>query len=293
MVAGVVGIVLALLASLAWGVSDFLGGMAAGSARLIFVLVGSQLAGLLLLAPVLAIGAAPPPHDPRLLLGVAAGVLAVGELGLIYTALRRGPAIVMAQIAALGAVLAVAIGIVGGDHLDLLIAVGLVLALAGTAAASWAPSATRLQRRDALIGYALAGAAAIGAGSVLTLLDAASRAGALWAAGALRVGGAVTAMVALACAPAARRVARTQLARAHGLLAMIVAVGVSDAVADLAFASAARHGQLSVVAVLASLYPVATIGLGAIVLRERPARVQLLGAALALGGVAVLGAATH
>jgi drug/metabolite transporter (DMT)-like permease len=188
MVASVVGIVLALLASLAWGVSDFLGGMAAGSARLIFVLVGG---------------------------------------------------------------------------------------------------------RDALIGYALAGTAAIGVGSVLTLLDAASRAGALWAAGALRVGGAVTAMVALACAPVPRRVARAQLARAHRLLAMIVAVGVSDAVADLACASAARRGQLSVVAVLASLYPVATIGLGAIVLRERPARVQLLGAALALGGVAVLGAATH
>jgi drug/metabolite transporter (DMT)-like permease len=288
------GIVLALLASLAWGVSDFLGGISAGSVRLMFVLVGSQLAGLVLLAPVVAIGAPPLPHDPRLLFGVAAGALAVGELGLIYAALRRGPAIVMAQIAGLGAVLPVVVGIVGGDRIDLLIAVGLTCALAGTAGATWSPSATRAPRGEALVGYGLALAAAVGAGTVLTLLDKASAAGALWAVGAVRVGGVFTALAALVLAPGARRALRVRLViDRRALVGMIAAVGLGDAIADLAFAGAARHGALSVVAVLASLYPVSTIALGAIVLRQRPARVQLLGAALALGGVAVLASVTR
>lgn len=288
------GIVLALLASLAWGVSDFLGGLSAASVRMLFVLVGSQLAGLVLVAPVLAISGPSLPHDPRLLFGVAAGVLAVGELGLIYEALRRGPAIVMAQIAGLGAVLPVVVGIVGGDRIDLLIAVGLVCALAGTAGAAWSPSATRPPRREALIGYALALAAAVGAGTVLTLLDRASAAGALWAVGAVRIGGVLTALVALASMPAARRALRVRLViDRRAVVGMIAAVGLGDAIADLAFAGAARDGALSVVAVLASLYPVSTIALGAIVLRQRPARIQVLGAVLALGGVAVLASVTR
>ena len=69
---------------------------------------------------------------------------------------------------------------------------------------------------------------------------------------------------------------------------MIAAVGISDAGADAAFANATRHGALSIVAVLSSLYPVTTIALGAVVLRQRPRRVQLAGAALACLGVAML-----
>jgi drug/metabolite transporter (DMT)-like permease len=44
--------------------------------------------------------------------------------------------------------------------------------------------------------------------------------------------------------------------------------------------------------VLSSLYPVVTIALGVAALGERPARVQLAGAALALAGVAILAAST-
>src|ERR1017187_4586499 len=92
-------ILLALTASLAWGTSDFLGGVAARDTPLPLVLAGSQLAGLLAFAPILLLRGTAMPHDARLLLGLAAGVVAVAELGLIYLALRRGPVVVTPRFA--------------------------------------------------------------------------------------------------------------------------------------------------------------------------------------------------
>lgn len=277
---------LSLAASVAWGASDFLGGLAARRARLPLVLAGSQLAGLLALTPALVIRGEAMPSDPRLLWGLAAGVLATGTLGLIYVALRRGPVVVMAPIAALAALLPVAVGIVGGDRVDLLVAVGIVCALAGAAAASWVPDGERPPLREALIGGAVAGGAAAGTGAALSLLDWASQASAWWALGALRVGGSVTAVVLLAALALVGSGVTARLSAGAAL--MIAAVGISDAGADAAFANATRHGALSIVAVLSSLYPVTTIALGAVVLRQRPRRVQLAGAALACLGVAML-----
>lgn len=312
-------VLLALTASVAWGTSDFLGGVAARDAKLPLVLAGSQLTGLLAFAPVLLLHSTAMPHDGRLLLGLAAGVVAVGELGLIYFALRRGPALVMAPIAALSAILPVLVGIAGGDHVDVLIVVGLVCALGGAVAASWTRGEDRQPRRQALVGAAVAVGAALGAGSVLALIGVASKADPWWAIAAVRAGGVVTATGVLATAvivsagmpwrgsPTASadgdvpaRPSRGGLkpwttvgvSVSRGTALIIAAIGLSDVAADTAFANATHGGALSVVSVLASLYPVTTIALGAIALRQRPAHVQLGGAALACVGAAVLAAAT-
>jgi drug/metabolite transporter (DMT)-like permease len=58
---------------------------------------------------------------------------------------------------------------------------------------------------------------------------------------------------------------------------------VFDMGANVLFLLAVRQGQLSVVGVLSSLYPVSTVILATIVLRERVSRVQLAG----VGGCAV------
>jgi drug/metabolite transporter (DMT)-like permease len=312
-------ILLALTASIAWGTSDFLGGVAARYARLPLVLAGSQLAGLLAFAPFLLLHGTAMPDDGRLLLGLAAGVVATGELGLIYFALRRGPAIVMAPIAALSAVLPILVGIASGDHVGVLIAVGLVCSLGGAVAASWTPGEDRPPRRQALLGAAVAGGAALGAGTVLALIGVASKADAWWAIAAVRAGGTVTAAAVLVTAvtvaragvpwqhahlatagapvrPAPVALRLTAAVRAYlsrGPALVIAAIGLSDVAADTAFANATRGGALSVVAVLASLYPVTTIALSAVALRERPAHVQLGGAMLACVGVAVLAATTR
>ncbi len=285
---------LALLASVSWGTSDFLGGFASRRAPLALVLAGSQLAGLLFFAPAFLVHGVAAPEDERLLLGLAAGVLAVAELGLIYFALRRGPVVVIAPIAALGAALPVAVGILGGDPVDMTIAAGLACALAGSAGASWATDDSS-PGREALVTAGLAAAAAAGAGAILLLIDASSKADVWWTIGLVRVGG-MAVVLGMAAVYALRgaldRSRRSPWRRlAPAAWATIAAVGICDVGADTAYASATRGGALSVVAVLSSLYPVMTIALGAVVLRERPGRIQLAGAALACVGVVLLTAA--
>ena len=287
------GVLLALVASVSWGASDFLGGFASRNSPLPVVLAGSQLAGLLLFAPILVLHGVPMPDDTRLLYGLAAGLIAVAELGMIYAALRRGPVVVMAPIAALGACLPVVVGIAGGDEVDLAIAIGLASALAGSVGASWAPGDSR-PAREALGTAALAAGAAIGAGTILLLIDASSKADAWWTIAAVR-GGAIAVALPLLGAYAITRPGRAFFAGDRRSLtlaagATIAAVGICDVAADTAYANATRSGALSVVAVLASLYPVTTIALGALVLRERPLRIQLVGAALACLGIVLLSA---
>jgi uncharacterized membrane protein len=65
-----------------------------------------------------------------------------------------------------------------------------------------------------------------------------------------------------------------------------VLVGILGGGATLLYLQATRHGLLSVVAVLVSLYPALTVILAAILLRERSTRVQIIGM---LGAVAAVG----
>ena len=71
---------------------------------------------------------------------------------------------------------------------------------------------------------------------------------------------------------------------------LLIAVGVADTTATLLYAAASTRGLLSVVAVLASLYPVVIVALARVVLHERVARPQLAGVAVALCGVALVSA---
>jgi drug/metabolite transporter (DMT)-like permease len=74
----------------------------------------------------------------------------------------------------------------------------------------------------------------------------------------------------------------------RGDLAVLLLAGVLEFAATGLYGLANRHGQLSVVAVAGSLYPVATVLLARIVLRERLVAAQGLGVGLALVGVALI-----
>jgi len=71
-------------------------------------------------------------------------------------------------------------------------------------------------------------------------------------------------------------------------LPALFAVGVLDVGADVFFAFATTLGLLSVVSILSSLYPVATVILARIVLNERMARLQQAGIGLAFAGVLMI-----
>ena len=128
----------AVAAALGWGVSDYFGGHVSQREAPVFAIVAvSELLGVILLLPPMLARGVPLPTSPRLLLAAAAGISTTLELGLIYRALSRGSAFVTAPVGALGAATAVTIGVIGGDPLDAVIALGLVCALLGSAISTW------------------------------------------------------------------------------------------------------------------------------------------------------------
>jgi drug/metabolite transporter (DMT)-like permease len=74
------------------------------------------------------------------------------------------------------------------------------------------------------------------------------------------------------------------------LLPLLVAVGIFDTGANLLFSAATTRGLLSVVSVLASLYPIVIVVLARVFLHERVAPPQLAGVAVALARVAHISA---
>jgi drug/metabolite transporter (DMT)-like permease len=70
---------------------------------------------------------------------------------------------------------------------------------------------------------------------------------------------------------------RPKVSTARGHVPPILAIGLLDAAANVLFAAAASRGHVSVVSVLATLYPVTTVALAALVLSERIDRLQFVG----------------
>jgi drug/metabolite transporter (DMT)-like permease len=71
---------------------------------------------------------------------------------------------------------------------------------------------------------------------------------------------------------------------------LLALIGIGDMLGNLLFAAASTSGLVSVTSVLASLYPIVTVVLARLVLKERVARSQEAGIALTLAGVALISA---
>jgi drug/metabolite transporter (DMT)-like permease len=73
-------------------------------------------------------------------------------------------------------------------------------------------------------------------------------------------------------------------------LVPVLAIGLCDVSANALFALASGRGLLALVSVLGSLYPVATVILAYLLLKERLTRMQIGGVGIALAGVVALSA---
>jgi drug/metabolite transporter (DMT)-like permease len=273
-----VPVALALLSSLLWGTSDFLGGTAAKRLPAGAVVLASQLVALVVLAPfALTVGERPDVLWP----GVAAGLAGVVGLAAFYAALAAGTMGVVAPIAATGAAVPVVVGLARGESPSAVQVAGIAVALVGVVLAS-GPELTGSASSRPLL---LAVVAAVCFGSVAALIAEGSKgpAGAVLVLLAVMRVSSVTALVVVGA------FRRTRVS-VRGSVQVLVAVGVFDVGANAAFAYASRLGLLSVVAVLASLYPVVTVLLAREVYGERLARVQVVGALGTLAGVALLSA---
>jgi drug/metabolite transporter (DMT)-like permease len=273
-----VAVVLALASALVYGAADFCGGMASRRATAFVVVALSQAAGLVaLLAGLPVVGGSPTGAD--LAWGAAAGLAGSGGLVLFYRALAAGVMSVVAPVTALtAAAVPVLVGLVLGERLAPWAAVGIALALVAVVlvAAEGGLPTLRTARSAGLLPALAAG---LGFGVFFVLLDRTSPESTLWPLLASR---SVSVVLVLVLGLAVRASLRI-----HGRTTMLVVLaGVLDMAANALFLVATQQGQLAITGVLASLYPVSTVVLAQLVLRERLVRVQVAG--LATAAVAVV-----
>jgi uncharacterized membrane protein len=271
-------IVLALAASVSWGIGDFLGGTSSRRTSALAVLAVSEVAGLVLAAVVVEASSEPWPGSAALW-AVAAGIAGLAGLGGLYRGMAVGAIGVVAPLSSAAAIIPVCVGIATGDRPSGVQLAGVGCALVGVVLAS----RERVEGRVRLAaGVELALLAAAGFGLYFVFIDHAAEHGAVWAATISR---ATAAVLAVAIALALGR-----LNPPARLLPVLVLVGCFDVGANILLAVALRHGLISLVSVLASLYPIVTVLLARIVLGERAERTQQVGVGLALTGAALIAA---
>lgn len=276
-------VVLALSASLLWGVADFACGRFSRRLPALLVVLVLETGGLLGIALVLTVTREAPPGLESVLLAAGAGLSGAVGLVCFFRGMALGSMAVVAPVFASGAaIVPVVVGLATGDTITTLVGVGLALAAVGILLASLESEheAERSRQARKALGFALVGALAV-SGFVVGS-DAASDGSVAWTLLVARAA-AIPFLLVGAGLVRARRPARSDLA-AIGFFGLI------DLAATACFGLAVTEGALAVVAVLGAMYPVVTAGLARVVLQERIRRIQLAGVAFALLGVALVAA---
>lgn len=281
--------VLALSASLLWGLADFGGGLLTRRAPALMVVVISQAAAAVVLGVAVLGTGALAEGGPRLWYAVGAGVIGPVVLWCFYRALALGPMGVVSPLATVGVAVPIGVGLIFGDRPGLAQAAGILLALTGVVLAGGPQLRGAPVQREAIL---LTLVAAVGFGATMTFIAEAftTTTGLLLALFVQRVCNVLVGGVLMAVSKGPSATWDGGLRGLVGGLPMLAAVGLADVAANGGYALATSLGSMTVAAVLASLYPVLTALLARGVLSERLRPVQAAGAGLALAGTILLAA---
>ena len=278
---------LGVLVALSYGAGDFLGGLGTRAQSVFTVVAASQASALAVLVVVVPIEGAALSGDD-LGLGALSGVVGVVGVLLLYQGLATGAMGVVAPVTAVGAaVVPLAVGLATGERPAVLALVGAAVALAAVALVASGGEPAPEGGTDHGRGgspLVLATGAGVAFGLVFVLLGATDDEAGFWP-----LLGARTVSVALLAVWLLR--SRVPFLPRPGTRAVVVGAGLLDVTANALYLLAVREGLLSLVAVLSSLYPVATVVLARFVLGERLQRTQLLGLGLGLAGVTLIATA--
>jgi drug/metabolite transporter (DMT)-like permease len=272
-----VAALLALLSSVMWGSADYVAGKLSRRRHVLVVLGGTQTVGLIaMLAAATITGAWGAPLD-YIGWAVLASMSGATGLALYYRALAIGTMGVVSPIAALGVLVPLSVGLVGGEQPTTLQLVGIVLALVGVVAAS----GPEVHGDAGWVPVLLAAGAALFLGTSLVAIAQGSETSVIMTMTVMRITTVSLMAVALVALRRGVTVTRSEAPA-------FVAVGLMDVGANLAFGLGSTLGMLSLVSVFGSLYPVATILLARFIDHERLRPIQQVGVVLALCGVAAI-----
>jgi drug/metabolite transporter (DMT)-like permease len=276
--------ILSLLAAVSIGAAEFLGGLATKRSRVLTVAFFSNAVGTSLY-----LVAFPWFNDGvlsfrALAFGTVGGVMGVGGLALLYDALARGQMSIVAPVTAIQtAGLPVVFGVAVGERPGSLAIVGIVCGLVGIGLLASDPKAIRAahDRRESrryVVRALLAGSAF---GAFFILIDSAGADAGHWPLIASRLAALVT-LVTFAL------VVRSQLRPEGSAQGKAAAAGCLDMGGNVFFLLAVHRGLLPVVTVVTSMYPLVTVGLARLLLRERLLPLQMMGVFFATGGVSLI-----
>jgi drug/metabolite transporter (DMT)-like permease len=280
-----VAVLLGVLVALSYGAGDFLGGLGTRAQAVTTVVAASQASALVLLAVGVPLEGSSLGWDDVGLGALAGGIGVVGIL-LLYQGLATGAMGVVAPITAVGAaVVPLVVGLATGERPGVLALIGTFVALGAVALVaggeSDSPEHAKAGRGSPPL---LAVGAGIAFGLVFVLLSATDEESGFWP-----LLGGRTVSVTLVGLWLLR--SRTPLLPRPGTRLVVLGAGLLDVTANGLYLLAVREGLLSVVAVLSSLYPAATVVLARVVLGERLRPAQLAGLGLGLAGVTLIAAA--
>lgn len=276
-------VALASTSAVAYGISDYLGGVASRRARALRVVSISYPVSIVLVA-LAAVVAGGSPTVAGFGWGLASGIASGIAVWTFYVAMARGPMSVISPITAiLAAAGPLAFGLAAGEQPGSTALTGMAIALVATVLASMEDEkGTSVQHgrltRNLLILSVVSGLAFA---AFFILLGQVPAGQGLWPVAGSRVGATVILITAALAARESFRFSRR-------LVAIGVVIAVFDALANGAFYFAAQAGMLSLVSVIAALYPVFTVALAVTHGGERLRPVQMVGLALAAVAIVLL-----
>jgi drug/metabolite transporter (DMT)-like permease len=268
---------------LLWGTADFLGGLQSRRIPALSVTLWSQFIGGLTILIVSIVS------GQRFTLegffwGMGAGAFGGMALLSFYRGLAVGAMSIVAPVSACGAVVPVLVSFGAGHVPSVTACIGIGAAMLGIVLVSLqAPAGAAHPSEQPRLALGLALLAALGFGMFYVLLNRGGQAGTsiLWPVVGVKAGSMLL-LVGLVI------VGRQAAPWPGKHMPVVSCVGFLDTSANALWASASTMTNLGIVAVLGSLYPVATVLLGRIVLSERLSTLQKAGVALALVGVALV-----
>ncbi|MCW2781291.1 MAG: protein of unknown function transrane [Marmoricola sp.] len=267
-------VLFALIAAVAYGLSDFAGGLVARRTSAWSVAVVGQSSSMICTAVVAMIVSGHATHTD-LAWGAAAGIGSGIGTGFLYRGFANGRMGVVAPVSAVGAALVpVVVGLLGGERPQWLVWFGVIAALP----AIWLVSSSSAPAGDEPpestgAGFVDGILAGLGFGALFATLGQVPGSAGLWPLALTQLVSVPTVIVLAlvlrgAWRPRGRRVWWALVAGPLGTTATAM------------FLLASQRGYLTVAGVLTSLYPASTVLLAALVLKERVHRTQAIGLAL-------------
>lgn len=282
-------IIFGLLSAFSYGYADFVGALAAKRIRAVAATTYSFSVGLLI-ALVLSVFVGADYSAQTIQAGIYAGICSAIAISCLYAALALGPiSIVSPLTAVVSAVIPVIFDVVAGQELSSFAVVAVILILIAVVLVGFVPG-DKVQL-PSLPGFVYSIGAGLGFSGIFVFLDSTGSDSGLAALVVMRVVGLVLLIAGLLVLwlrqptkPFIESLTDWKLA------GLVILAGMGDVLGNVTFLIATRSGALAIAAVLTALYPVGTILLARVFLKERIALSQGAGIVLALGACALLAA---